>query len=1622
MARRGLLARLVPVALLLASPGMSLRGADAPGSEAMQAPGSPGPRQVFEENRGQAGALSAFVSRCSGFSARLDAGGIDIVLPGRPGDREADVVRLVFPGARTSPAFGGVDPLPRRVNYFVGADPRGWITSIPTFAGVRYPDLYPGVDLTVSGDYRRVVLDFALDSGADGDSIALGIERPGWIEAGDTPGSALLGTAGGGIGALRLSDVATDRHEAASLSLRRGLLIPDGAAGVAGKARRIRLGLERADTDREARPDLDTDLARIALDGEGNMYVAGRALAAGPGDAEAFIARFGSDGASGYTTYFGGGAEDVPLGLAVGEDGGVVVAGWTRSGDFPLARAVQPERRGPGDAFVMRLAADGSLVYSTYLGGDGEDEGRAVTLDASGAAWIAGRTGRPGSSDAFVAALRPNGSRLRGPTTLGAGGDDSAEGIGLDGAGRVWVAGTGSGDAFVAVLPRDGEAPIISTRLGGSGDDAAAGFAIDPSGAVFVAGDGFVAVVAEGTDGQISIDRIDHLDGSGHDRLLGIAAGGEGTAWVAGWTEGMGLDLAPGQAPLVARVDRSIGGHGLEVTRQGRPPRAPAGEPTLPSRLTGIALDPEGRPFVAGIEAAGGPHTAWVIEAARSGGVIFAGPALEGPGPAAAGCPGTIVFDNTAGTGLWQTAQNWDTNVLPGPSDDVCIPAGMTVTLGSGTQSIGTVFVESGASLAISGGSLSIAAPSQVNGGFVFSGGTLTGAGEVTMSGAFTWTAGIMTGTGMTNANAGITFSGASIKDISGGRVLATAGTTTWTGGPVRPGSGAVIRNNGTWDVQGDTSMMLLGSPAPRFDNLAGATFRKSAGAGTMSANFPFNNDGTLSVQSGTVSLTGGGTGAGTFSASPGATLAFNGGTYSLLAGSFLDATTVVVGNATTLDVSGSFNVSGSTSVTGTGVAGLLRFNPAATVTSLGTSVTLALGILELNSGDPINLTGLSLSGTMSMLRGSDNVTVSDPIAWTTGTMTGTGTTNANGGIAFSGAGVKDIAGGRVLNTAATTTWTGGFVRAGAGALIRNSGVWDVQGDNTMDLLSGASPLFVNLTGGTFRRSAGTGTLNIKLPFENAGALSVLSGTVSLIGGGSGDGTFSASPGATLAFNGVTYSLLAGSFLDATTVVVGNATTLDVSGSFNVSGSTSVTGTGVAGLLRFNPAATVTSLGTSVTLALGILELNSGDPINLTGLSLTATESILRGSDNVTVSDPITWTAGSMTGTGTTNANGGIAFSGASVKDITGGRVLATAGTTTWTGGPVRPGSGAVIRNSGLWDIQGDTSMTLLASPAPRFDNLAGGTFQKSAGGGTSSSNVAFTNAGNVRGMSGTLSFSAGYTQNAGSTTVAGGVISSTTPLDIQGGSVGGSGTLAAAVTNAGRLAPGLSPGAVTISGTYTQTAAASYDVEIGGPASGTDYDIAAITGVAGLAGTLNVTLVNGFSPADLDTFTIMTFPSSVGSFAAANLPALGGDLIWKIHHDPNSIVLEVLADLDGDGVRNSTDCAPQDPTLWAVPADITSDVFLSGGPTFSWTSLATQAGPATTYDVVRGLISQLPVGGGASETCLTSGNTATQVTDATTPPSRPGFYYLVRGVNACGVGTYGTTTSGAPRVTAACP
>jgi uncharacterized protein (TIGR03437 family) len=222
------------------------------------------------------------------------------------------------------------------------------------------------------------------------------------------------------------------------------------------------------------------------------------------------------------STYLGGSAGDECRGIAADAYGNVYVTGATWSSDFPIANALQPVLNGSGwsDSFIAKLNPGGSaLLYSTYLGGSGQDLGNAITVDTQGNAYVAGETsssdfpvaggiqnsiGGLGGEDAFLAKLSSNGASLMYSTYLGGLGEDFATGIALDPAGNIFITGQtassdfpvkgslvgadqGLGDAFLASFQPSGVLNF-STLLGGALSDISRGVAVDLLGNAYVAG------------------------------------------------------------------------------------------------------------------------------------------------------------------------------------------------------------------------------------------------------------------------------------------------------------------------------------------------------------------------------------------------------------------------------------------------------------------------------------------------------------------------------------------------------------------------------------------------------------------------------------------------------------------------------------------------------------------------------------------------------------------------------------------------------------------------------------------------------------------------------------------------------------------------------------------------------------------------------------------------------------------------------------------------------------------------------------------------------------------------------------------------------------------------------
>jgi hypothetical protein len=207
----------------------------------------------------------------------------------------------------------------------------------------------------------------------------------------------------------------------------------------------------------------------IAVDGGDNAYVTGFTLSSnfptlnpyqgmyqGGGD-DVFVTKLSSSGASLiYSTYLGGGNYDEGYGIAVDGSGYAYVTGRTYSSDFPTLNAYQATHQGGYvDVFVTKLSNSGnSLIYSTYLGGGGDDEGYGIAVDGSGYAYVTGytmssdfptlnpyQTDQGGAWDVFVTKLSSSGNSLIYSTYLGGGSLDYGFGIAVDGSGNAYVTG-----------------------------------------------------------------------------------------------------------------------------------------------------------------------------------------------------------------------------------------------------------------------------------------------------------------------------------------------------------------------------------------------------------------------------------------------------------------------------------------------------------------------------------------------------------------------------------------------------------------------------------------------------------------------------------------------------------------------------------------------------------------------------------------------------------------------------------------------------------------------------------------------------------------------------------------------------------------------------------------------------------------------------------------------------------------------------------------------------------------------------------------------------------------------------------------------------------------------------
>jgi Beta-propeller repeat len=517
----------------------------------------------FEANQGQAASAAQYLAHSRSGTVLLSPASATVVLttaqapaPGsrtRLADRLRDrqvqshTISLEFLGANSRALMTGLDTLSGKANYFLGSDPTQWRTNLTLFERVRVAEAYPGVDLVFYGSEQKLEYDLVVAPGADPGAVRLRITGADRLEL-DAQGDLVLS-----IGPARLRQHKPICHQVIG-GVRRPLtggyrlIDPHTVAFEVGRYdARAPLIIDPVLTYASYLGGALADVAYgTAVDAAGNVYVTGQTLSLslpttpnvvqrsfGGGNVgtggDAFVAKFnGTDSSLIYLTYLGGSGNDIAVGIAVDAAGDAYLTGATDSPNFPRANAIQPIIAGvaspefgtwPYDAFVTKLNPSGSaLIYSTYLGGDIDDEGIAIALDSTNNVYVTGMTDsdnfktfkplqgfRAGSYDAFVTKLNSTGTSFLYSTYLGGAGDDEGQGIAVDALGRAFITGVtlsgnfpttnavqpwlgGGQDAFVTVMAPDGQSLVTSTYLGGTANDTGKGIALDAAGSAYVVG------------------------------------------------------------------------------------------------------------------------------------------------------------------------------------------------------------------------------------------------------------------------------------------------------------------------------------------------------------------------------------------------------------------------------------------------------------------------------------------------------------------------------------------------------------------------------------------------------------------------------------------------------------------------------------------------------------------------------------------------------------------------------------------------------------------------------------------------------------------------------------------------------------------------------------------------------------------------------------------------------------------------------------------------------------------------------------------------------------------------------------------------------------------------------
>lgn len=494
----------------------------------------------FEANAGQFDRQVSFLARGRGKNLFLTVEGMVLTLGGGAGGRPPSVIRFELQGRTKDARLQGEDRVAGTTNYFYGDRSAKfaarYITNVPSFARVRQPEVYPGVDVLYYSNNGLIEYDFIVAPAADFSQIKLSI-RGHRSAALTESGDLVLHTDDGDVRVRKPLAYQERDGRRTEIPVR---YVLDGN----------QLRFDVGDYERSRALVIDPILSfstrlggngnetanAIAVDASGNVYVAGTTNSTNfplagalqsklAGASDVFVTKLNPSGSAlVYSTYLGGRSGDsIGNGIAVDSQGNAYVTGTTTTGSFPVTKgAYQTSKSEFESGFVSKLSPQGNvLVYSTYI--RDAIETNAIAINGSGEAYVTGgaRSGfittagafQPASAApvcGFAAKLNTTGSAMSYATFLCGSanfdGGDRGYGIAVDAAGHAYVTGRapstnfpvtggayqpfrrGINDAFITKVNPTGGGLVYSTYLGGSDGQRGFGIAIDSLGQAYVVG------------------------------------------------------------------------------------------------------------------------------------------------------------------------------------------------------------------------------------------------------------------------------------------------------------------------------------------------------------------------------------------------------------------------------------------------------------------------------------------------------------------------------------------------------------------------------------------------------------------------------------------------------------------------------------------------------------------------------------------------------------------------------------------------------------------------------------------------------------------------------------------------------------------------------------------------------------------------------------------------------------------------------------------------------------------------------------------------------------------------------------------------------------------------------